>query len=107
MVAVLNKKSHPLMPCSARTARLLLAQGKAKIVSKDPFTIRLLYGSSGYKQDTKECNTAKDPSNKPKNSKRHRFLQEPPIWRVRSLKKSESKKGWKKITETRKRRRYV
>ncbi len=49
-VAVLNKHGKPLMPCSPRTARVLLKQGKAKVVRCKPFTIQLLYGSSGYKQ---------------------------------------------------------
>ena len=38
------------MPCSPAKARLLLKQGKAKVVRRDPFTIQLLYGSSGYRQ---------------------------------------------------------
>ena len=38
------------MPCSPRKARLLLKQKKAKVVRRTPFTIQLLYGSSGYKQ---------------------------------------------------------
>ena len=38
------------MPCSPRKARLLLKQNKAIVVKKTPFTIRLLYGTSGYKQ---------------------------------------------------------
>jgi len=40
------------MPCSPRTARLLLRDGKAKIVDRKPFTIQLLFGCSGYIQDT-------------------------------------------------------
>ena len=47
---VLNKNSKPLMPCKAVNARILLKQGKAKVVRREPFTIQLLYGSSGYKQ---------------------------------------------------------
>ena len=39
------------MPCHPRKARLLLKNGKAKVVRMVPFTIRLLYGSSGYKQE--------------------------------------------------------
>ena len=39
------------MPCKPRKARLLLKQGKAKIVQMEPFTVQLLYGSSGYKQE--------------------------------------------------------
>jgi len=50
LVYVLNKKGKPLMPCSPRKARLLLKNREAKVVSKIPFTIRLIYGSSGYKQ---------------------------------------------------------
>lgn len=50
LVFVLNKENQPLMPCSPRKARLLLKHGKAKCISRTPFTIKLLYGSSGYKQ---------------------------------------------------------
>jgi len=38
------------MPCKPSKARKLLKEGKAKVVRKEPFTIQLLYGSSGYKQ---------------------------------------------------------
>lgn len=41
------------MPCKPRKARLLLKEEKAEIVSYKPFTIQLLYGSSGYKQEVK------------------------------------------------------
>ena len=51
LVYVLNKKGKPLMPCSARKARVLLREGKAKVIKKTPFTIKLLYGSSCYKQE--------------------------------------------------------
>ena len=50
LVYVLNKHGKPLMPCSPRKARVLLKEEKAKIVTHKPFTIQLLYGSSGYKQ---------------------------------------------------------
>ena len=50
MVYVLNKENKPLMPCSSRKARLLLKQNKAIVVNRTPFTIKLLYGSSGYIQ---------------------------------------------------------
>lgn len=50
LVYVLNKDNKPLMPCSPRKARLLLKQKKAVVVKKEPFTIKLLYGSSGYRQ---------------------------------------------------------
>src|SRR5699024_3739372 len=42
---------EPLMPCSPRKTRLLLKAGKAKVLQREPFTIQLLYGSTGYKQD--------------------------------------------------------
>ncbi|HXX78329.1 MAG TPA: RNA-guided endonuclease IscB [Ktedonobacteraceae bacterium] len=50
-VYVLNCHGQPLMPCQPRKARLLLNAGKAKVKSMVPFTIQLLYGSSGYKQE--------------------------------------------------------
>ncbi len=50
LVFVLNFHGEPLMPCSPRRARLLLKEGKAKVIRKNPFTIKLLYGSSGYRQ---------------------------------------------------------
>lgn len=50
LVYVINKHGKPLMPCKPRKARILLKHGKAKVVKREPFTIQLLYGSSGYKQ---------------------------------------------------------
>jgi len=50
LVYVLNKHGKPLMPCKPSKARKLLKEEKAKVVKKEPFTIQLLYGSSGYKQ---------------------------------------------------------
>src|SRR2546430_2214325 len=50
-VYVLNCHAEALMPCQPRKARLLLQEGKAKVVRMVPFTIQLLYGSSGYKQE--------------------------------------------------------
>ena len=49
-VFVLNQHGLPLMPCSPAKARRLLDAGKAKVLRRTPFTIKLLYGSSGYKQ---------------------------------------------------------
>ena len=49
-VYVLNKHGEPLMPCSAHKARVLLKDKKACVVKRTPFTIKLLYGSAGYKQ---------------------------------------------------------
>ena len=49
LVYILSKEGNPLMPCSPRTARKLLEEKKAKVLSREPFTIQLLFGSSGYK----------------------------------------------------------
>ena len=40
-VFVLDKKKRPLMPCSEKRARLLLARGRAVVVRLAPFTVRL------------------------------------------------------------------
>lgn len=50
LVFVLNRHGKPLMPCKAGKARLLLKGGKAKVIKRTPFTIQLLQGSTGYKQ---------------------------------------------------------
>ncbi|MBF0207166.1 MAG: RRXRR domain-containing protein, partial [Oligoflexia bacterium] len=52
LVYVLSKHGKPLMPCTPGKARKLLKSGKAKVVGRIPFTIQLLYGSTGYKQET-------------------------------------------------------
>ena len=49
-VYVINKHDEPLMPCKPQKARVLLQNGKATVVKRNPFTIKLIYGSSGYKQ---------------------------------------------------------
>jgi N6-L-threonylcarbamoyladenine synthase len=38
------------MPTNSGNARLLLKQGKAKVVNRTPFTIQLLFSSNNYKQ---------------------------------------------------------
>src|SRR5699024_4699599 len=50
-VFVINKHGKALMPCKPRKSRILLRDGKAKVHKKEPFTIQLLYGSTGYKHD--------------------------------------------------------
>ena len=50
LVFVINNQGKPLMPCRPAKARLLLKEGKATVVKRTPFTIRLQYGSSGYVQ---------------------------------------------------------
>jgi len=52
IVFVINKNGEALMPCSNRKARLLLKNKKVKIVNYKPFTVQLLYGSRGHKQET-------------------------------------------------------
>ena len=49
-VYVQNKHGQPLMPCTPAKARRLLKAQKAKVIKRTPFTLQLLYGSSGYKQ---------------------------------------------------------
>lgn len=51
LVFVLNKNGIPLMPTNSTKARHLLRDNKAKVIQRTPFTIQLLYGSSGYKQN--------------------------------------------------------
>ena len=48
MVYVLNCRACPIMPCSEGKARRLLKEGKAKVISIDPFTIQLknCYGTA-------------------------------------------------------------
>jgi hypothetical protein len=58
LVHVLNNKGQPLMPCCAGKARNLLKSGVARVVSREPFTIKLLFGSSGFKQEvTLSCDS--------------------------------------------------
>ena len=49
-VLVINQHGRPLMPTTPRLARIILKEGRAKIVARDPFTIQLLYGTRGYTQ---------------------------------------------------------
>jgi len=49
-VLVINQHGIPLMPTTPRKARILLQSGGAEIVGRDPFTIQLNYGTSGYTQ---------------------------------------------------------
>ena len=50
-VFVKNQRGEALMPCSQRKARLLLKEGKAKIVDYKPFTIQLLSPTGESTQD--------------------------------------------------------
>lgn len=49
-VFVLAKNKKPLMPCSPRTARILLKNKEALVVNLKPFTIRLKKSTTTYKQ---------------------------------------------------------
>lgn len=51
MVYVISKDGKPLMPCNNVIARLLLKQGKANVKKREPFTIKLTYETTNYKQD--------------------------------------------------------
>jgi len=50
-VYVLNRDGTPLMPCRPAKARKLLKAGKAKVVHRTPFTIRLLWDCEGHTQE--------------------------------------------------------
>ena len=43
IVYVINKNGKPMMPCKPAKARHLLEQNKAKVVTRKPFTIQLLW----------------------------------------------------------------
>lgn len=60
-VFVLNKRKKPLMPCSEKRARLLLARGKAVVIKMYPFTIRLKKRISG---ETQSIRLKIDPGSK-------------------------------------------
>jgi len=49
-VPVLNMRKEPLMPVKPAIARHLLDKGKAKVVSRKPFTIQLNYATGENKQ---------------------------------------------------------
>ena len=52
MVYVLNKNGQPLMPTNRHgKVKHLLKQGKAKVVKRCPFTIKLLYDSTNHTQN--------------------------------------------------------
>lgn len=52
MVYVLDKNGHPLMPTNRHgKVKHLLKDGKAKVVKRCPFTIKLTYETTNYVQD--------------------------------------------------------
>ena len=53
MVYVISQNGQPLMPTENHAkVRVLLKQGRAKVINKCPFTIQLLYSSTNYTQKT-------------------------------------------------------
>lgn len=50
-VYVQNMRGHPLMPTKPAKARHLLEEGRAEVVEKSPFTIRLKYATGENKQE--------------------------------------------------------
>lgn len=50
-VYVLNKRGNPLMPTTPRKARILLRDGRAKVVKRTPFTIQLNYATGETVQE--------------------------------------------------------
>lgn len=50
-VYVINKDGRPLMPCSCAKAKHLLASNKARVLRKNPFTIKLLWDCDNNVQD--------------------------------------------------------
>ena len=50
MVYVISKNNQPLMPCTKVIARLILKEGKARVKSREPFTIKLNYETTNYTQ---------------------------------------------------------
>jgi hypothetical protein len=51
-VYVQNKRGYPLMPTTPRKARILLQEGKAKVITRTPFTIQLTSATGETKQET-------------------------------------------------------
>ncbi len=51
MVYVLSKDGQPLMPTKNHAkVRILLKQGKAKVINRCPFTVQLMYESTTHTQ---------------------------------------------------------
>ena len=51
VVYVLNMRGHPLMPTTPRKTRILLQEGKAKVIRRTPFTIQLTSATGETKQE--------------------------------------------------------
>jgi hypothetical protein len=51
VVYVVNQNGNPLMPCQPSKARKLLRDGRAKVVNRSPFTIKLLWECEEHVQE--------------------------------------------------------
>src|SRR5256885_2090801 len=51
VVSVINQNGNPLMPCKPSKARKLLRDGRAKVKSRSPFTIELLWDCEEHVQE--------------------------------------------------------
>ena len=51
LVFVIDRNDYALMPTTPPKARHMLKSGAAKVIRRDPFTIKLLHGTSGYRQE--------------------------------------------------------
>jgi len=49
-VYVIHQNGHPLMPCTPAKARKLLRAGKAKVINRSPFTVKLLWDCEEHVQ---------------------------------------------------------
>ena len=59
---VLNIRGRPLMPCSARKARILIKRGEAKVVKTNPFFVIQLNKATG--EQVQACSLGVDPGSK-------------------------------------------
>lgn len=50
-VYVMHQNGHPLMPCTPAKARKLLKAGKATVITRRPFTIKLLWNCEEHIQE--------------------------------------------------------
>lgn len=51
LVYVMNQTGNPLMPCKPSKARKLLRDGKARVITRCPFTIKLLWDCEEHVQE--------------------------------------------------------
>ena len=61
-VYVLNQRGKPLMPCSARRARILLKKGEAHVIKTNPFFVIQLKKATG--ETVQKCSLGIDSGSK-------------------------------------------